>query len=460
LTAGFPSLDRDTAREILTVGQLNRAVAGLLERSIPPVWVSGELSNLTRASSGHWYFTLKDATASVRAVMFRGRNQFVDFAPANGDRVEVRALAGLYEARGDFQLNVEQMRPAGAGDLFQQFLRLKAKLEGEGLFEPARKQALPASPRCVGVITSPKAAALRDVLSILAARAPQVPVVLYPAAVQGAQAPGELVRALAAAVARAECDVLLLVRGGGSIEDLWAFNDEALARAIAACPIPVVSGVGHETDFTIADFVADLRAPTPTGAAASAVPDRIQLLGALERERHRLMQAWQRTAQQREQRLDTATRLLRPPSLLHARQGARVQQLAQRLAGALERLGAERAARLAALAAALRVPDSAVRGARVTALERALAAAARARVEAASRRLAHAGAALDLVSPRGVLARGYAIVTGPDGGIVRDAARLASGDAVAVALAKGGFEARVTVTDPDPDKPRSDTGTD
>ncbi|MEI7447584.1 MAG: exodeoxyribonuclease VII large subunit, partial [Burkholderiales bacterium] len=308
MNVGFETPDRASTREIVTVGQLNRAVAGLLERSFPLVWVSGEISNLTRAASGHWYFSLKDATASVRAVMFRGRNQHVPFVPANGDRVEVRAQVSLYEARGDFQLNVEQMREAGAGDLFQQFLRLKARLEAEGLFDEDRKRPIPPAPRCVGVVTSPQAAALRDVLTTLARRAPQVPVVLYPASVQGAQAPGELVRAVKAAGARGECDVLLLVRGGGSIEDLWAFNDEGLARAIAACPIPVISGVGHETDFTIADFVADLRAPTPTGAATRAVPDVGELRGALERDRRRLVLAWQRRLEQAEQRLDLATR--------------------------------------------------------------------------------------------------------------------------------------------------------
>jgi exodeoxyribonuclease VII large subunit len=432
------------AREIVSVGQLNRAVAGLLERSFPLLWVAGEISNLTRAASGHWYFSLKDATASVRAVMFRGRNQHVAFAPANGDRVEVRAQVGLYEARGDFQLNVEQMRPAGAGDLFQQFLRLKARLEAEGLFDEARKRPLPASPRCVGVVTSPKAAALRDVLTTLARRAPQVPVILYPAAVQGAQAPGELIRALGAAGARAECDVLLLVRGGGAIEDLWAFNDEALARAIAACPIPVVSGVGHETDFTIADFVADLRAPTPTGAATRAVPDRAERLATLARDRHRLVQAWRRLAEQREQRLDTATRLLRPPSLLHAQRTAALGRIAQRLAIAGERAGADRARRLAALAAGLRAPDLALRRSRLDGAGRAFGTALRARLEAAAARLARGAEALEMVSPQAVLARGYAIVTGPDGAIARRAATLSPGDAIAVRLADGGFDARVT----------------
>ena len=262
-STGVPAdvAQRLAARETLSVSQLNRAVAALLERGLPPLGVVGEISNFTRAASGHWYFTLKDAGAQVRAVMFRGRAQGVGFVPREGDRVEVRALAGLYAARGDFQLTVEAMRRAGAGDLYQRFLQTKERLQREGLFEAERKRALPALPRAVGVVTSPQAAALRDVLTTLRRRAPQVPVILYPSAVQGADAPAGLLAALVAAGARGECDVLLLVRGGGSIEDLWAFNDEALARAIAASPVPVVSGVGHETDFTIADFVADARAP-------------------------------------------------------------------------------------------------------------------------------------------------------------------------------------------------------
>ena len=456
-------VDPATTREIVPVSQLNRAVASLLERSFPLVWVAGEVSNLTRAASGHWYFSLKDAQASVRAVMFRGRNQHVEFVPANGDRVEARVQVGLYEPRGDFQLNVEVMRRAGAGDLYQQFLRLKARLEAEGLFDPARKRVPPSRPRRVGVVTSPKAAALRDVLTTLARRAPQVPVVLYPAAVQGAAAPGELVRALAAAAARAECDVLLLVRGGGAIEDLWAFNDEALARAVAASPIPVICGVGHETDFTIADFVADLRAPTPTAAATLAVPDRAEQLAALAAERHRLVQAWRRQHEQREQRLDTATRLLRPPSLQWAQRTARLDQLTRRLAVAAERGPAQAAGRLGQAVARLRPPDLDGRGVRLQGALRALAAALRVRVDAAGARLAHAGAALELVSPQAVLERGYAIVTGPDAGIVRDAAALAPGDAVTVALARGRLEARVLVSEPAgraPPKPVSGSGAD
>jgi exodeoxyribonuclease VII large subunit len=438
-------------REILTVSQLNRAAAALLERSFPLVWVSGDISNLTRATSGHWYFSLKDSAASARAVMFRGRNQHVEFAPREGDRVEVRAQVGLYEARGEFQLNVESMRRAGDGDLFRQFQALRAKLEAEGLFDPARKRALPEAPRTVGVVTSPRAAALRDVLVTLARRAPHIPVILYPTSVQGALAPAEIVAALRRAGARAECDVLLLVRGGGSIEDLWSFNDEAVARAVVASPVPVVCGVGHETDFTIADFVADARAPTPTAAAAAAVPDRALLLEALARESDCLLRAWQRMAERRAQRLDTAARLLRPPSLQWAQREARLGQLAQRLAVAAERVLSRAGGRITTLTGRLRPPDLAVRRSRIASEERALAGSFRARLQAAARRFEHVSASLELVSPQAVLDRGYAIVQTADGSIVRAAAQALPGARVTVTVADGGFDAQVFAERRQPD---------
>jgi exodeoxyribonuclease VII large subunit len=267
--------------------------------------------------------------------------------------------------------------------------------------------------------------------------------VLYPTSVQGAQAPAEIVAALARAGARRDCDVLLLVRGGGAIEDLWSFNDESVARAVAGCPLPVVCGVGHETDFTIADFVADVRAPTPTGAATLAVPERGELLEALSRRRHRLVQAWRRVSEQREQRLDTASRLLLPPSLQWAQRDARIDQLSQRLTVAAERASAAAARRLAALAGRLRPPDAAMRSSRLASEQRALSAAFRACHEAARQRLEQASASLQLVSPQAVLERGYAIVRGPDGGIVRDAAQVAAGDPVSVTLSVGRFDARV-----------------
>ncbi|HTN66510.1 MAG TPA: exodeoxyribonuclease VII large subunit, partial [Burkholderiaceae bacterium] len=263
-----------TTPAVLSVSALNQAVARMLERNFPLTWVAGEISNFTRASSGHWYFTLKDNAAQVRAVMFKGRAQYAGFTPREGDRVEVRALITLYAARGEFQLSVEAIRRAGVGDLYEAFIRLKEKLAAEGLFDAERKRALPRLPRVIGIVTSPQAAALRDILTTLQRRAPHVAVILYPTPVQGVGAAEKIRAAIELAAHRAECDVLLVCRGGGGIEDLWSFNDESVARALVACPMPVVCGIGHETDFTIADFAADLRAPTPTAAAEMAAVPR------------------------------------------------------------------------------------------------------------------------------------------------------------------------------------------
>jgi exodeoxyribonuclease VII large subunit len=438
---------------VLTVSQLARQVADLLETNCPPVWVAGEVSNFTRAASGHWYFTLKDASAQVRCVMFRGRAQAVGFQPREGDRVEVRGLPGLYQPRGDFQLGVEQMRRAGAGDLYQQFLRLRDRLRDEGLLDEARKRSVPAHPRRVGVITSLQAAALRDVLAILRARAPHVEVVIYPSAVQGPDAPAGLVTALAAAGRRGECDVLLLVRGGGSIEDLWAFNDEQLARAIVASPVPVISGVGHETDFTIADFVADQRAPTPTAAAALAVPEQRVLLVELERSADRLARGFGRMQRTLEQRLDIAAGRLRSPAAYWA---ARAQGL-RALASRLERAGnlrIERAGRRLDLAAArLRPPRLDPARDRLAWLAQRLVRASASHV--ARREVALAGCAqqLDLISPRAVLARGYAILRTSDGAVVRDSRQAAAGEILTATLAGGGLGLQVVerLEDVEPD---------
>ena len=428
--------------DLLTVARLNRMVSGLLERSLPLVWVGGELSNITRASSGHWYFTLKDPTAQVRAVMFRGRAQYVDFVPREGDRVELRALVTLYEARGDFQLNVEVMRRAGAGDLYQRFLRLKARLEGEGLFDPGRKRPLPRWPRRIGVITSLQAAALRDVLSTLARRAPQIPVVVYPAAVQGELAPPALIGALASAARRAECDVLLLVRGGGSIEDLWAFNDEALARAIAASPLPVISGVGHETDFTIADFVADCRAPTPTAAAEQVAPERRELVDRLMVLGESLDRAFARHYERAAQRFDLAVRLLRPPSAQWRERSHRLSLLLARLRAVQTAQTARFNARIAQARGRLRAPSTFNEQQRLAALVRRLMlgmARHQDRREARTDRLA---GALALMSPLAVLERGYAIVRDAQGQLVQDGAGLARDDRLTVQVARDRFEVR------------------
>ena len=316
---------------VFSVSELNHRTKDLLENSFPLMWVSGEISNLKRYDSGHWYFSLKDAGAQVRCVMFRHKNQYMNWQPMEGSQVEVRALVTLYEARGEFQLTVEAMRHAGSGSLFKAFEALKAKLAGEGLFDPLHKQILPRYPRQIGIITSPAAAALQDVLSVLQHRMPALPVILYPVPVQGEGAAASIAAAIETAARRAECDVLILCRGGGSIEDLWAFNEESVARAIYLCPIPLITGIGHETDFTIADFVADIRAPTPTGAAQLACPDQTALLHHLASLRDRMLMTAQRTIESRMQKTDMlAYRLIHPGEYI-LKQSSRLQVLHEKL---------------------------------------------------------------------------------------------------------------------------------
>ncbi|MEN9316874.1 MAG: hypothetical protein RIS35_3267 [Pseudomonadota bacterium] len=430
-------------REILTVSELNRAVAQLMERSIPALWVRGEISNFTRAASGHWYFTLKDSSAQVRAVMFRSRAQAVGFQPREGEKVEVRALASLYQPRGDFQLGVEAMRRVGQGDLYQQFLQLKEKLRVEGLLDEARKRALPRLPRCVGVVTSRQAAALRDVLATLRRRAPATPVIVYPTPVQGAEAIPGIVAALEAAARRRECDVLLLVRGGGAIEDLWAFNDEAVARAIARSPIPVISGVGHETDFTIADFVADARAATPTAAASLAVPDRAELVQRVVARAERINDLMARSLREREQRLDTAARLLRSPSGYLEARAAALDGLARRLASSALAAMHTPATRLARARAALRAPDTRALERRVDGLSERLARSASVLLARAGDRVSALSLQLELVSPASVLERGYAIVQRQDGSVVRSSDDVRDGERLDLRLHRGRIVATV-----------------
>ncbi|KMQ80391.1 Exodeoxyribonuclease VII large subunit [Candidatus Burkholderia pumila] len=322
---------------VIPVSVLNRAISTMLERSFLLVWVSGEVSNFTRAASGHWYFSIKDANAQMRCVMFRGRAQYAEFTPREGDKIEVRALVTMYEPRGELQLNVEAVRRTGQGRLYEAFLRLKAQLESEGLFAPERKRALPTHPRGIGIVTSLQAAALRDVLTTLSRRALHVPVIVFPAPVQGAGVSAKLAAMVEAANARREIDrldVLIVCRGGGSIEDLWAFNEEVLARAIAASELPVVSGVGHETDFTIADFAADVRAPTPTAAAELVSPQRVLLLRELDHRHAALARGFGRMMERRTQQLDWLARRLVSPAERLQRQRVHLRQLASRLAAA------------------------------------------------------------------------------------------------------------------------------
>jgi exodeoxyribonuclease VII large subunit len=434
--------------EVLSVSALNRSVRDLLEHRFPLLWVGGEISNFTQARSGHLYFSLKDDQAQVRCVMFRGRGAYLDWQPRDGLQVEVRALVSLYEPRGDFQLNVEFMRRAGLGALYEAFLRLRDRLDGEGLFAPALKRPIPAFPCTIGVVTSPAAAALRDVLTTLARRNPSIAVVVYPTSVQGEGAPAEIVAALAAAGRRRECDVLILCRGGGSIEDLWAFNDERVARALRACPIPVVVGVGHETDVTIADYAADLRAPTPSGAAELASPARDELRARIDLLAGRLHRRMTRDLETRAQLLDHLTRRLVHPGRRIDAQAAVLAQLRSRLALASERSLERSRWRLRDLAerARRRLPALAPLDLRVAGLAHRMRAAAghglaqrAAQLEALAQSLAH-------LDPRAVLERGYSIVRDVEGRIVRRSAGLAPGDVLDLTFAEGGAQTRVERT--------------
>jgi exodeoxyribonuclease VII large subunit len=437
-------------RDIYTVGRLNREARGLLEAGFPSLWITGELSNFSRPASGHWYFTLKDADAQVRCAMFRQRNQMVRAAPRDGMQVLLRARVGLYEARGDFQLVADHLEEAGEGELRRRFEALKQRLAGEGLFDAARKRAPPRFPRRIGVVTSTSGAALRDVLQVLRRRCPAVPVLVYPVPVQGAGAAREIAAMLELADRRAEVEVLLLVRGGGSLEDLWAFNDESLARTLARLELPVICGVGHEVDFTIADFVADLRAPTPSAAAELAVPDAAAWLAGLAVSARRLAGAALRSWRQCHDAVARAAgRLDRlHPAQALAQHAQRLDDWQLRAAAAVRRALAARGERLARQRAELEVRSPAVRvaalaqriahaGARLEPALRHRAALAGGRLEAAARGL-HA------VSPLATLARGYAIVTlAQDGAVVTDAAQAPAGAEIDARLARGQVRARV-----------------
>lgn len=323
---------------IFTVSRLNQTVRQLLEMEMGQIWLSGEISNLSQPASGHWYFTLKDDRAQVRCAMFRNSNRRVTFRPQNGQQVLMRATITLYEPRGDYQLIAESMQPAGDGALQQQFEQLKQKLQAEGLFDQAHKQPLPAPARCIGVITSSSGAALHDILHILKRRDPSLPVVIYPTQVQGSEAPAQIVRAIGLANLRNDCDVLIVGRGGGSLEDLWSFNDERVARAIFASRIPVVSAVGHETDVTIADFIADLRAPTPSAAAELVSRNQLELLRQIQSQQQRLEMAMDYYLVQRQQRFSRLQHRLQQqhPQLRVARQQTQLFRLQQRLSEAMQ----------------------------------------------------------------------------------------------------------------------------
>uniref|UniRef100_A0ABX1PR37 Exodeoxyribonuclease 7 large subunit n=1 Tax=Aromatoleum anaerobium TaxID=182180 RepID=A0ABX1PR37_9RHOO len=437
---------------MLSVAELNRLARQTLESRFPLLWVGGELSNLTRAPSGHLYFTLKDAQAQVRCTMWRNRAQLLPFRPENGMRVEARALVTLYEVRGDFQLGIEALRQAGVGNLFEAFVRLKDRLAGEGLFDAALKRALPRYPRRLGVVTSPAAAAWHDVLATLRRRAPHLEVVLYPAPVQGEAARTRLAEAVRVASGRAAMDgidLLLLVRGGGGIEDLWAFNDENLARAIRTCPVPVVSGIGHETDFTIADFAADLRAATPTGAAELASAGYHEACARITSLGRTLSAALHYRLDTLAQRIDRAAlRLVHPRECLavgHERTARLGVRLAAAMSRRLERLHARNEQLRLRLEA--RRPDIEREAERCTRLANRLALAGERLIDRHGARLAGLAAHLQHLAPHAVLARGYSITRDAGGRILRTSAGVGAGERVSVELATGRLHATVNSTD-------------
>jgi exodeoxyribonuclease VII large subunit len=409
---------QETFLRVWSVGALLRAVSNAIDGHLNPVAITGELSGFTRAASGHCYFSLKDEQGQIRCAMFRRAAGLVDFTPSDGQRVEVRGRLGIYEQRGELQLVAESMQKAGEGDLFREFVALKAKLETEGLFDPARKRPLPRFPRAIGVVTSLDGAALHDVVHTLQRRVPHIPVQIYPSGVQGAQAASELCDSLLQAGNRREVDLLLLVRGGGSMEDLWAFNDERLARVIAGSPVPVISGVGHETDFTIADFCADLRAPTPTAAAELCAPPLQALALTLAQTGERLTGALTRHLQSHAQRLDWAASRVGQPSHLVTRQQSRLaaasHALRQLTISRLER-EAQRGARLALdwptrLKAALRHQQH--------------------RLERSQFRLA-------VLDPKLILQRGYVWLSDAQGTPVTHAGSISVGQALRATLVDG-----------------------
>ena len=395
--------DTPTLQKILSVSELTRLAREVLEQSFPLFWVSGEVSNFTRAASGHWYFSLKDATSQVKCVMFKGRNTYANFIPREGDKIEARCTVTLYEARGDFQLTVEFVQKAGLGSLFEAFEKLKIKLEHEGLFDPAFKKAIPKSPNTIGIVTSKDAAALRDVLTTLKRRNPQIKVIIYPTPVQGKTAAALIAKAIHSANQRAEADTLIICRGGGSMEDLFSFNEEIVARAIDECTIPTISGVGHETDFTICDFVADMRAATPTAAAELACTDMVSLKNQLTNLQIQLNRQINLVFQRRGQMLDFLARRLVSPTQQLARQSLQITQLKHRLNIAVQQRLFKQSQQM------LRLKNS-----------------------------------LQQLSPQAVLARGYAIVLKSNGEIVKNSQQVMTGESIKITLLTGIIKADVT----------------
>jgi exodeoxyribonuclease VII large subunit len=389
--------------KIFSVKEINRLVRELLEQSFPSFWITGEISNFISASSGHWYFSLKDEEAQVRCTMFKNKNMAAEWIPKNGEKIEAKCLIGLYEARGEYQLNIEQIRHAGAGLLSEAFNQLKEKLLKEGLFEVSRKKSIPQFPRSIGVITSPTGAAIEDILITLKRRSPHIPIIIYPSLVQGKEAPPAIVRAIETANAREECDVLILARGGGSIEDLWAFNEEIVARAIVASKIPTITGVGHETDSTIADFVSDLRAPTPTGAAELVTSHTFELIKTIQVYKNQLNKLMAGLIRELVQKIDYLEKRLVSPRQQIQRQKEQIYQYIQRINQSMKNVVIQYRLHIDKLKLNL-----------------------------------------DHLSPHAVLSRGYSIITDVDGQIVNNVTQLKLDDKIHIQLNHGQADANIS----------------
>ena len=389
--------------KVFSVKEINRLVRELLEQSFPSFWISGEISNFISASSGHWYFSLKDDEAQVRCTMFKNKNMAADWVPKNGEKIEAKCFIGLYEARGEYQLNIEVIRHAGAGLLSEAFNQLKEKLLKEGLFEPTRKKPIPQFPQSIGIITSPTGAAIEDILITLKRRSPHIPIFIYPSLVQGKEAPSAIVKAIETANTRMECDVLILARGGGSIEDLWAFNEEIVARAIIASKIPTITGVGHETDTTIADFVSDLRAATPTGAAELVTSHTIELIKTMQAYKNQLNKMMASVIRELIQKVDYLEKRLISPRQQIQRQKEQIHQYIQRINQSMKN---------AMIQYRLNIDKLKLN--------------------------------LDHLSPHAVLSRGYSIITNVDGQIVNNINQLKLDDKIHIQLNHGQADANIS----------------
>lgn len=436
-TSTAPSLQRD----IISVTQLNRRARQLLETHMPLLWVEGEISNLACPSSGHWYFTLKDATAQVKCAMFRNRNMYVRNPPQHGQQVLVRARVSLYEGRGDYQLIVEHMEDAGEGALQRAFEALKAQLHQEGLFDAATKRPLPALPRHIGVITSPTGAAIRDILHVTARRFPSIPISVFPVAVQGSEAAGQIVRALHTANQLSDCDLLIVGRGGGSLEDLWPFNEESVARAIYHSRIPVISAVGHEVDFTIADFVADVRAPTPSAAAEIATPNGVEMLQQFYGYEVLLEESMRRRLKRNQERLTALSARLQHPRQKLQAQAQHLDNLEIRLRQVMHRKLQQQQHRLSHLSLRHEAlnPVNTLRQHRqqMVWLEQRLKTSMNQKLEQARHALGKNAALLDSVSPLSILQRGYSVTRDANGQVLRSSTAVQAGDRLTTHLARG-----------------------